>query len=51
MVVVKDDAGRFGLRTLKPAVSQEQIDEMSFFLYAGPNVGQLKATFTIIRWE
>ena len=50
-MVIKNRHGIIGLGALKSALSQEWIDEMSCFLHADSNLGQLKVTLIIIGWS
>ena len=50
-MVIKNRHGILGLGTLKSALSKERIEEMSCFLHADSNLGQLKVTLIIIGWS
>ena len=50
MLVVENGCSLLGLGTLKSAVSQEWIDEMSWYLPAHTNLGKLNITSIIIGW-
>ena len=45
MVVVKSECGLLGVGTLKSTVSQDWIDEMSWFFRIDPNLGKAKSYF------
>ena len=46
--MVKNAHSLLGNGTLKPALSQEWIDEMSWFLHADANLGKLNVNVIII---
>ena len=50
MDVVKNGCDHLGHGTLNSVVSQELIDELSWFLTADTNLEKLKVTLIIFEW-